>query len=354
MRKLNKKAAMEVQFNWIFVLIVGALIILFFVSVVNTVGKSSKKEISSTLNSRLKNIINQVSGDVENSRSVEMPGLTLQFECNNFEIKDSGNPQDIRYITLFSSDIIKGTELLAKTSSFEMPYPVDYFVYLTSKQIRYNFVNNNLNPQNKKLLNSLIKELPINSTYQIVTDSKDVINNNNFKEKFIFINENSNNILNADLSKLNSMKNNDITAINIIPSGDYGEINYYVKSDTTFISDPEYPSSAYLSFPMLVGAVISDASLYECNVNKAMLKFKILTTIYSNRTTSFYNHYKGATDASDRNCLGAYSSLDNLNDMVDAVNKPITKDNFMKISRQAENLETINNQALLNSCPMIY
>lgn len=351
-RMMKKKAAIDVQFNWIFVLIVGALILLFFVSVVNSTKKSSEKAISSTLNSRLKNIINQVSGDVENSRSVEMPGLTLQFECNNFEIQNSGNPQDIRYITLFSSDVIKGTELLAKTSKFEMPYPVDYFVYLTSKQIRYNFVNSSsLTPSNRRLLYSLINELPINATYQIVSDSQNVINNNNFKERFIFINADP---TTATISTtLNSMKNTDITAINISSSGDYGEIKYYKKSGSNFIHDLD---SAYLSFPMLVGAVISDASLYECNVNKAMLKFKILTTIYSNRTTSFYNYYKDATiDTADGNCKDAYNSLNNLDGMVSAVNvSSITKLQFKKISDTAFNLEKINNLSLINSCPMIY
>jgi len=54
---IKKKGVIEVQFNWIFILIIGAIILFFFFSIVKTQKTVSEKKISTTVRRDIRAIL---------------------------------------------------------------------------------------------------------------------------------------------------------------------------------------------------------------------------------------------------------------------------------------------------------
>lgn len=356
----SKRGVIEVQFGWIFVIVVGALILLFFLSLVKSTSKSSTESKYVDLKGDLKSMISQSEIDVGTTRTIGGIGsLTLIFTCDGFDIAGSASDsQSLPYKTIFSPDKIKGREMITYSKYWDMPYKVDYFIYATSKQARYNFVNGsscNGDFQCRSLLSSIIKELPANLTYQIVNDAGDVKENNYYKERFIFLEDEP---LSATLdASLFKMKNEDVTAIQIKDvtsnSKEYGEIQYFKKDGNTR-KFKKTINSSYLGIPMLLGAVIADENIYECNVNKSLQKFLIITRIYTNRTAYLNNYYASFDMASPEysKCHYNYNAI-NLNQVLDYLINDTYK-NFENIARSKSNLERRNYDLMIFSCPMIY
>ena len=53
----NNKAQLEIQFNWIFVLIVGTVLLVFFFSLIGSQSKSSEQGVAINLAQRMKSIL---------------------------------------------------------------------------------------------------------------------------------------------------------------------------------------------------------------------------------------------------------------------------------------------------------
>ena len=90
----QKKGAIEVSFNWLFVLIAGAIILLFFISLVNTQREKSETNIALTIKTELKSILIGASLSESRQLAIDLPKVDLRFicefdECDNFDISDS-------------------------------------------------------------------------------------------------------------------------------------------------------------------------------------------------------------------------------------------------------------------------
>ena len=57
MVKKGKRAAIEVQFNWIFILIIGGIILMFFFGIVKSQKTVSEKKISGTVRRDMRAIL---------------------------------------------------------------------------------------------------------------------------------------------------------------------------------------------------------------------------------------------------------------------------------------------------------
>ncbi len=354
MRVFNsKKAAVEVQIGWIFVLIVGSLILLFFISVVRSTTKSSQESKYVDLKQSLQSILAQAESDVGTTRTIGMPSIALEFDCTGFNIQNAQSGKiSTTYNTIFSPDIIQGREMVTKSQYFEMPYKVDYFLYATSKSVRYTFVNYSAscNHDCQKYLQDIIKELPANMTLNFVSDASTVHENGYYKERFIFLNQDPTNF-----PIFSGMKNSDMTAIKI--SSLDNSIYYYNKTNTGW-STPS--ATAYLGTSMLIGAIISEESLYECNARKALVKYKILTTLYANRTQVLKDfYYQASPDSAEYVCYQKYDQL-NIASTINSLDQFINGNKFdssafNSISSTADLLKQSNEKTLMIlSCPLIY
>jgi len=266
----SKKGVVSIQFNWIFILIAGAVILLFFFSIVQWQKKASESRINVAVLTNLDTIFTGVKTTESSTNIITIPKTEVSFDCNNYFI--GSTKKQIKGRTIFSPDLIKGTRILTHTLSWNTPFKITNFLYLTSPQIRYILVEDPGIPPSRNLLSDINKSLPpkymkIREKQELAMNKeiwdKSVLANvqdeNNYKVKFVFFNTVHTNI---SLTNLVDMPDEDVTAIEIKDADN--EINFYQKDGSTFFYKG---TSYYLGKEAIIAAIFSENSeMYDCSI----------------------------------------------------------------------------------------
>src|SRR3989344_9102992 len=152
-----KKGVVEVQFNWIFILIAGALILLFFTTIILKQKSSTETKIDISLVSSLQSIISG-SGTVSKLADIKtLPRISVGFDCDSFSIGDLR--QSVGKDIVFSPDFLDGRNLVIRTWDWNIPFRITNFLYLTVPQVRYIFVEDG-SYESDNLRDILMEALP--------------------------------------------------------------------------------------------------------------------------------------------------------------------------------------------------
>ncbi len=239
------KKAFELQFNWIFVLVAGAAILLFFATVIVKQKNISEASTKTTVLKSIGAIITGASVTIDTTKIENIPYSEISFECNRVSV--GGVSKTYQNLVLFSPSSIMGGKFIWQTSAFGVPYRATNLLYITSPQLRYIIIgNSNLASEiNKSLPSALKKEF-----YQ----SKPAIkNDNNYKARFIvFENIDVNGI---DLKNLEKMPDSDVAAIKIDGNNEKGTLEFYQKNGNSWLKKG---TSVYIGKSSLIGAVYAD------------------------------------------------------------------------------------------------
>ncbi len=79
----SKKASVEIQFNWIFILIAGGLILIFFFSIVMKQSEVSKSKIAASISVDMGSIFKGAQVGTDTEHLVDMPPVNLEFVCED-------------------------------------------------------------------------------------------------------------------------------------------------------------------------------------------------------------------------------------------------------------------------------
>ena len=134
----SKKGVIEIQFNWIFVLIAGFVIISLFTAIIV---KQKDIYIKST-NVMVINHLDAILSGYETSAGtvdiVRLSKTTIEFTPNSYSIGDVS--KQFNALNVFTPSVLEGTSIITMTLEWSIPYRVTNFVYLTNNKIRYVFV----------------------------------------------------------------------------------------------------------------------------------------------------------------------------------------------------------------------
>ena len=139
---LRKKAIMETQFAWIFILIVGAVILIFFVGVSKTQRESAEVKSSGVFSKEFDAILAGVGVSVGTSHKIFLPEIDILMDCDTYTVGFTSNNLENRI--LFAPEQIKGDALVAWTVSWNAPFKVTNLVLLTGSDLRYFIVDDGL------------------------------------------------------------------------------------------------------------------------------------------------------------------------------------------------------------------
>src|SRR3989338_8645926 len=212
---MNKKA-FEMQFNWIFVLVAGAAILLFFTVVVVKQRSVSETSTKTTVLKSIEAIITGASISTDTINIINIPSSDIEISCNRVSLGSLS--RQYQSLILFAPSLVKGNRLITQTLAFSTPYRATNLLYITSPQLRYIIIGNtNLaNEINKSLPSDLKKEF-----YQSVPQIKNL---NNYKVRFIVFGDM------VDFPKaLEKMPDYDATAVRINGDNEKGIIEFYQK-----------------------------------------------------------------------------------------------------------------------------
>ncbi len=334
------KKSFEIQFNWIFVLVIGAIILLFFAVIIFKQKGISEASSKNIVLQDIQAIINGASVSTDTSNIITIPSSNIEISCSKISIgKFSKQYQNL---VMFAPALIKGDKLVTQTLTYSVPYRATNFLYMASPQMRYILVGDStLAKEAKKILPSGLN-VENYTTYQ---SSLGIKNLNNYKVRFVVFES-----LNLQISNvpqaLEKMPDSDVTAIKINGNEEKGTTDFYQKEKNLWKLKG---NAAYVGKQALIGAIYTDSGeLYECNFKNALSRLKLITKVYIDRTSKLKDSSYVTNECKQiySNALAQLNKIDasyqnsqvNINSMSEAINA----------------LAVQNKEAQRFSCALIY
>ena len=332
----TKKGVIEVQFNWIFVLIVGFVILTLFTTII-----VKQKNVSEATTDRLilKNLDAVWSGSEVSTgtvNTVKIPETKIEFGCNEYYI--GKNKRLLTTMNVFAPSVLEGDKIISYTLDWSIPYKVTNFVYLTNPETRYIFIAESGNDFAKKVF-EMIPEGINKDMYEQIEDVQD---KHDDIVRIIFFEP-------VDLQSItpdNLKRTKKISALKVDGSEDLGKIEFYIyiPENKNFLLKGE---SCYLREPTLLGAIFTDDNeVYDCSMGNAFKKLNMASKVYQEKISVLSDH-------DNIICKRYYSDTD---DMTTILGQSIifSQTSVEQISTAATNLEAQNKRLQRSSCPIIY
>jgi hypothetical protein len=372
----GKKKAMEIQFNWIFILIVGTIILLFFIKLSGQYQKNAEMELASDIIGKLSTISSSGKESTNTNQLIKINNLDLATKCTFSDCTNISCPTEFDFASqgvrappwmeiepIFAPKKMTGDSLIMWSLDWSMPYRVCSILYLTTPGYQYILVYNDSNAVNtdfaRKLLPEIKKNKYINVQLKKVGQVGTVEAVGDIFTKYVFLfNPTGSPFLIHD----SVVKSKKWDVIYIIPGADPIESGtvYYSKQVGNEKRPDTDKKANYIGIPMLIGAIYSDDyEYYSCSVHKIMLKYKDLNTVYLGRTEAIYDYYYSKNDLK---CMPYYSGLYAPAEFK-AVNNSIVsylndKANFgsyaQELVSKADRIEEISGMANEKDCAELY
>ena len=294
-----KKSQISIQFNWVFILIVGGIILLFFVGL----GVKVKDVHQSSVDVSTKESFNTILAGVTNSPEeaamiIELPRTEINFECQPNDgfsgyIIGSGQ-QAIGELPFFAPESVNSEFLTAWTVAWKVPYEVTNFLYITSRENRYIIIKDS--SELYKELNKTLKSKRLNADDPRMFFNKEVVDDSSISS---LENEGENKVhfvyfADPDCSPpqvppdFDSMARNDLTALCINPSQEedfmdyYGNLTFYEYYGGQFVKVGSHP---YLGKASILGGIIAGSvQMYQCGMENAFERLSYISFVNQKRS----------------------------------------------------------------------
>ncbi|MEK6916329.1 MAG: hypothetical protein AABW92_01165 [Nanoarchaeota archaeon] len=338
-----KKAEISLQFNWIYIIVVGSIILISGFAVVSNIKKTSINELILDLKLYLDTIINDIQLDKESEHTVMLPDIEIEFECNSFSIKDSEYSSiSLLDNILFSPNIIKRT-LLGYSLHWNIPFTTEFFSYITSPNVKYAFLDSEHS-------RTLMDILPNNTNKELAAQYKDYNEEKNYKVRYINFGNLPQDFSFGDFRYIDD-GDVSILKINIIENEDsfpdsIGKITYYKKEDNSLRNIGEIN---FLDKATLMASIYSEIpEIYNCNLEKSFKKLNIMATIKMDKLTEYSNNPHLSSCPYEQ-------AIDNLNNMILLTSNVKTDQNYVtQVYDLSKSIEKENKLLQRLSCPQIY
>ena len=355
----TKKSAIEVKFNWLFVLLIGGVLLYFVFSVISSQTESTQLEIESTIRMNLDTVLQQ---------AAQTPGTTFTVQLRNARFTSSDSCADSFYLNddrnmriemeaVFSPkqmDSVRG-EFILWVLPWDMPFRITNFVYLTSPDIVYLLVHEGNEPSKSftKEINHSRNYLSLpDSLTKLVLDDSDLENRlddlKNLITRVVYIKE--------DCDVEFPENANSAICIEVKEESDYGGLNGWGKVKYL---DPDnnnnHKETSFLGRPSLFGAIFSeDIIQFDCSMQKAYIRMKNLLEVYEYRSSNLSEN----SFENNQDCRSLHSGAQGmLSLMINAINNDedyLERKLFDNALNGVTSLRGRNQESKLRSCVYIY
>lgn len=257
---------MSSVFKYILIAIVGVVVLLFFISFAfrhaDTEEAISAIVIAQTIDDTFEafTISPNLATEINLNREVE-----LNVECNKISLKNQRQVDMPRVI--FSPRTLKGNKIITFTQSWDFPFKITNFYYLTNLRTKTYLVYDS---QTQEFVEAINETIPSKMRVEMLHFSS------------LGTQVSSQNTQNYDLIKLaffstdtSSPRNQKIKRIKLEPK-EQGKVIFL---------DEQNKQEEYISKEMLIGAIFSeDYESYKCSKDKAMEKLGIISDLYIGKT----------------------------------------------------------------------
>lgn len=336
MLRNSKKSAIEIQFNWIFVIIAGTVIFIFIISLILSQKKDVETQISQDV---LKQLATNIKGKQQLSDTfsqMETPPATFTFTCDPVDLtadfKISGSQREsLPLEIIFAPREFNAQKMNIWTLSFAVPFTVTRFIYLTPPNMI--FIIYNSTPASQQYSREVYNALPSNITKRYIDKETNLENAlKGFKNYRIICFDNCPQPANYKF-------------ISIFPLGpdifSYGKVRYNnIAQDVANI--PQYIGQA-----SLLGAIFSeDEKYYQCEMSRAFKQFEIKRSLHRERVLLLQTDLQSINPQ----CVPVFAlPLSTLNEMR---NKKLN--DAEQLYDLSNTLKRDNTDLTFKGCPLIY
>lgn len=329
---MKKRGAIEVQFNWIFVLIAGAVILILIIGNVQRQKNISKYSIDIlTLNS-LDAVLSGFEASTGSINVLEIPNSKIEFGCNKATIV--GVSKQFNAMNVFTPSVLEGNNIISVNNEWKIPYKATNLIYLTNPNIKYIFIGNS------DFARELYVMMPDEINSDGYTQVQAIQDENYDSVRIIFFNQE------PEIPDSFKAAKKSVTALKVNGNENKGDIEFFELVDNEFESKG---TSHYLRQATLFGAVFTDdIEVYECVMESAFKDLKAVSQVYKKKIDGLREYYIEKNDA----CQGNYS-VSHVQEILDAT-ETFNQLNINQIDSAAENLELQNKDTQKYSCVSIY
>lgn len=344
----NSRGVVELQFNWMFTLIAGALILLFFSTVVLKLKSTSDSSRNLAILKSMGSIAIGSESSPGTINLLELPEAEIEFGCNVIRVGKSAN--QFENMVVFAPRIVRTPTVVVNTLEWGIPYRVSNFVFVSSPEVRYFLIGDTDLRKfvNESMPTSLLKELESNHPFNVK-------NRDNYNVRFVYF-SNFNPAIDLPPPSLKKMGLKDVTALHINGDLEKGEVRFYekTKSNTWSLKDSTY----YLGPENLLGAIYADdPTNFKCVRDNGLRKGLIVTGIYEQRSDQLATYY-GADLCSDFHFTAKNDFLNVKTQLTLITRQTLVSSVALAVVNQitaaGNSLKEMNKQAQLHSCPLIY
>ncbi|GEM_PF-5131079 len=342
----RKRGMIGQQINWIYVMIAGSMILIFFTSLVY---KQKQAAEQASAEEALKAVEALTMQPPRSSQLMRISNVDLKASCTSgLTTLRIGKASPLRTnLPIFSPSQIKSNEIIAMTDEWLMPFKVANFVYLTANDTRYTILYDKVSENSENLAQDIYKELPEQANKELLEKTRQTPNTNTRRT-----------VLVAALTEpsaqgwMRQSQDKSITAIKIAPDPsqdtykmwETGTITYYAynKAANTFT---QTASTRYTGRAMMTAAIYAEnKAMFECSMTKAYGRLQATASVYSIRAAKLQEAVQKAE--LPRICEGKYGA--------ETIEQLKTAREAEALYELKQELEQQNRNALLASCPTIY
>jgi len=356
----KNKRGFAVQFNWLFVLLGGAVILGFFISLITNQIYQEEQKTDQQAAQELENLL-RVSLAAKNTlKTVDFVDKRIRFYCDEiseYYVGEALRSTRYDYNAVFSPTELMGKELVIQTLVFKAPFKVIPLVYITNKDIEYVFVINS------SVIAQIYNAMPGNTTVRAVHNPQDIsaYPDNNYERVVFVLDIRNKSGLNNRLTNFDSGQNSEkvyAVVINTTNPYYYGNISFFkYASKQGFVYNGSAP---FLGLELLLGAVIShDKIIYDCTLRKVLQRLALLSKLHERRM-AYYSAHTHSSCSSLYTAPGdsAQAYLKDISRYSEEAQHTTALTPFRNLLIAITQLKSLNNYILTKikaqSCPLIY
>jgi hypothetical protein len=337
-QRINSKGVVDIQFNWIFVLIAGFVIFLFIISIALSQKHSAENQISIDTMNQITTLLKgkqqapNVYSEISFSRTDVSFTCDPQFYLFSYKIANS-QPNMLPVEIIFAPKLMNTNKLLVWSQSFNLGFPVGVFTYVTTPDSIILIYNNS---DTGDMANELFTDLntSTNITHKYITSVNDY---SAFAHRTIVCFGSSCPTVNTDYIK-------------IVPGDaglfDYGNVTFHTKGYSQ--SQDNTYTQPYITKAGLYGAIFSNSyDFYRCQMTRALTQFEIKRELIQSRMILIQNDLPESTCRSTIN-----ETLES--EIISMQNPVLNSNNITNLYEQSNNLDIKNTYLSLYSCPKLY
>jgi hypothetical protein len=347
MRKLHKKAIIEVGFAWIFILLAGVVILGLF----TYIGFKQKDFFMTFFNKQLLSDLSAVFASAVVSRNtaavINVPKATFDFECDSYGI--NGVTKDLQGRLVFAPQKLKTERFITWSKGWSLGFRATNFLFITSPYVKYYIL---YNPADEALAQLMYDDLPLQVNKEMIK----IGSGNKTKDEhydrvhILVLNGASVDASVYKSSDFSAYKNKDVIFIYTTQVRQIDSLD-----DNTFTTEITFKDKLQNTIGMVDQAVIDKSAVYaalisgnqevfQCMMDKAYtIKAKETIKIYKERT------YQLSGLACDTYYASAITELDSMHSILSQgqIQVASLRDSILQMNQ-------INYILERSGCPFIY